>query len=68
MVSTNSRQNGLLLRVDIHIDLDDYLVSVDSDDDYKTIVFGLDGRSLGFIYANHSLPTCVSLDHVGLRG
>ncbi|KAF8443643.1 hypothetical protein BGX38DRAFT_1199308 [Terfezia claveryi] len=55
VTSINSRQNGFLLRADIHADFDDYVVSVNPDDGYKIIVFGghdvfeIDGRSLDFV-------------------
>ncbi|KAJ9270606.1 hypothetical protein DTO212C5_3395 [Paecilomyces variotii] len=47
----NSPQNGLLLRADIHSLFDDYLVSVNPDDNYRITAFdtdwaGLDGRIL----------------------
>ncbi|KAA8903168.1 HNH endonuclease-domain-containing protein [Sphaerosporella brunnea] len=47
----HSLQNGFLLRGDIHQDFDQYLLSVNPDDNYKIVVFGddnlgLDGRIL----------------------
>ncbi|KAL1984114.1 hypothetical protein VTN96DRAFT_9614 [Rasamsonia emersonii] len=61
----NSCQNGLLLRRDLHQSFDNYLISVNPDDDYKIIVFsldtfGLDGRSLDPVCRNPADPNHVS--------
>ncbi|KAF8465989.1 hypothetical protein BDZ91DRAFT_849115 [Kalaharituber pfeilii] len=50
----NSLQNGMLLRRDIHGDFDQYFVSVNPDDGYKVVVFGIDllgidGRTLDLV-------------------
>ncbi|KAG0132672.1 hypothetical protein HOY82DRAFT_591051 [Tuber indicum] len=56
----NSSQNGLLLLSNIHTLFDEYSISVNPDDNYKIVVFGidifgLDGRILD--------PVCRSLDN-----
>ncbi|KAF8429546.1 hypothetical protein EV426DRAFT_125620 [Tirmania nivea] len=53
----NSLQNGMLLREDIHTLFDQYLISVNPDDNYKVTVFdddnlGLDGRVLDPVCRN----------------
>ncbi|KAI5790695.1 hypothetical protein DFH27DRAFT_592204 [Peziza echinospora] len=64
----NSRQNGFLLRGDIHNDFDNYIVSVNPDDNYKIIVFaldnfGVDGRTLDPVCRDPQNPHSVS-DHL----
>ncbi|TFL00910.1 hypothetical protein BDV98DRAFT_99421 [Pterulicium gracile] len=53
----NSVQNGLLLRVDVHILWDDYLLGVNVDNDKAIVCFGpqtgFDGRKF---YINPSTP------------
>ncbi|KAG0124869.1 HNH endonuclease-domain-containing protein [Tuber indicum] len=56
----NSSQNGLLLLSTIHTQFDEYSISVNPDDNYKIVVFGIDifrvdGRILD--------PVCRSLDN-----
>ncbi|KAG5287530.1 hypothetical protein I7I50_12359 [Histoplasma capsulatum G186AR] len=53
----NSTQNGLLLRRDVHALFDSYILSINPDDGYKIISFGLDnarvdGRILDSICRN----------------
>ena len=57
----NSSQNGLFLQSTIHQKFDDYLISVNPDDDYKIVVFdidmfGLDGRILDPVCRNPGDP------------
>ncbi|KAI5809503.1 HNH endonuclease-domain-containing protein [Peziza echinospora] len=61
----NSCQNGMLLRKDIHGEFDQYLVSVNPDDGYKVIVFGIDmlgidGKTLDFVCRDSEDPHKVS--------
>ncbi|KAF8416257.1 HNH endonuclease-domain-containing protein [Tirmania nivea] len=46
MSKINSTQNGVLLRSDVHQLFDQYLLSVNPDDNYKVIVFDLDGLGI----------------------
>ncbi|KAG0641261.1 HNH endonuclease-domain-containing protein [Tuber brumale] len=64
----NSCQNGFLLDTTTHHRFDQYLVSVNPDDNYKVVVFdvdicGLDGRILDPVCRNPSDPHRVS-DHL----
>ncbi|KAH8147936.1 uncharacterized protein LAJ45_08037 [Morchella importuna] len=57
----NSLQNGFMLRRDIHGDFDQYLLSVNPDDNYKIVVFdedllGIDGRMLDPVCRNPEDP------------
>ncbi|KAG0639745.1 HNH endonuclease-domain-containing protein [Tuber brumale] len=61
----NSRQNGLLLRTNVHKMFDQYLISVNPEDGYKIVVFGpdfdgYDGRILDPICRNLDDPHFVS--------
>jgi len=42
----NSSQNGILLETAVHTKFDQYLISVNPDDNYKIVVFDLDIRGL----------------------
>ncbi|KAG0137886.1 HNH endonuclease-domain-containing protein [Tuber indicum] len=62
----NSLQNGLLLRQHIHGLFDQYLISVNPDDNYKITVFdldmdGVDGRILDPVCRDPEDPRCVSV-------
>jgi len=57
----NSSQNGFLLDTAIHTKFDQYLISVNPDDNYKIVVFdlnirGLDGRILDPVCRNEDDP------------
>ncbi|KAF8454787.1 HNH endonuclease-domain-containing protein [Terfezia claveryi] len=57
----NSLQNGFLLRRDIHTMFEQYLISVNPDDNYKIVTFsddldGLDGRVLKPVCRNLNNP------------
>ncbi|KAF8427681.1 hypothetical protein EV426DRAFT_631589 [Tirmania nivea] len=61
----SSSQNGFLLQATVHIDFDNYLVSVNPDDNYKIIVFGfdnagIDGKSLDPVCRDPTNPHRVS--------
>ncbi|KAF8459624.1 HNH endonuclease-domain-containing protein [Kalaharituber pfeilii] len=64
----NSIQNGFLLRRDLHVAFDNYLIAVNPDDKYKITVFGfdhlrIDGRTLDGVCRDPSNPHRVS-DHL----
>ncbi|KAG0636814.1 hypothetical protein HOY80DRAFT_1017240 [Tuber brumale] len=64
----NSRQNGFLLRQEVHTMFDRYLISVNLDDGYKVVVFdsdfyGYDGRTLDPVCRNPDDPHHTS-DHL----
>ncbi|KAG0641782.1 HNH endonuclease-domain-containing protein [Tuber brumale] len=61
----NSRQNGFLLRQEVHTMFDQYLISVNPDDGYKVVVFdpdlyGYDGKTLDPVCRNPDDPHRVS--------
>ncbi|KAF8465276.1 hypothetical protein BDZ91DRAFT_659436 [Kalaharituber pfeilii] len=61
----NSLQNGFLLKSDVHQAFDQYLLSVNPDDNYKVVVFdddilGLDGRILDAVCRDPANPHRVS--------
>ena len=61
----NSSQNGFLLRSHIHQKFDQYLISVNPDDDYKVVVFdpdsdGVDGRILDSVCRDPANPNSIS--------
>lgn len=58
----NSIQNGLLLCSHVHQMFDQYLISVNPDDGYKVIVFGIDldgydGRIFDLLCRNRPILT-----------
>ncbi|PGH06289.1 hypothetical protein GX51_02486 [Blastomyces parvus] len=61
----NSTQNGLLMDASLHNVFDQYLFSIDPDDDYKLISFfpddmTIDGRILDPVCRDPTDPNCVS--------
>jgi len=61
----DSCQNGFLLSSGVHQGFEQYLISVNPDDNYKIVVFdidifGLDGRTLDPVCRNPDDPHCVS--------
>jgi len=64
-IKINSCQNGLLLRRDLYVRFNNYLFTVNPDDNYKIVVFGsnsarLDGRTLDPVCRDPADPHRVS--------